>query len=66
MAQIQCSLILKKKKIGRPDHSLILQPLRPITSHICLTPIPSQSGRHMCITPNETIRPPCNQIIRFF
>ena len=27
-------------------------PLRPITSHFCLTLIPPQSGRHMCITPN--------------
>ena len=26
-------------------------PLRPITSYFCLTPHPSQSGRHMCITP---------------
>ena len=30
-------------------------PLRPITSHFCLTPSPlshpPQDGRHMCITP---------------
>ena len=45
----------KKIKIGRPEHSLTPHPLRPITSHFCLTPHPSsppQSGRHMCITPN--------------
>ena len=28
-------------------------PLRPITSHFCLTPIPlPESGHHMCITTN--------------
>ena len=41
----------KKKTIGRPEHSLTFCPLRPITSHFPL--IPPQSGRHMCITPNE-------------
>ena len=47
----------KKIKIGRPEHSLTLHPLRPITSHFCLNtspppspPPPPQSGRHMCIT----------------
>ena len=30
----------KKIKIGRPEHSLNPQPLRPITSHFCLTPPP--------------------------
>ena len=28
-------------------------PLRPITSHFCLTPYPPQSGRHMFIAPNN-------------
>ena len=37
MAQIQFSLI-KKIKIGRPEHSLTPAPLRPITSHFYLTP----------------------------
>ena len=49
MAQIQLSLI-KKIMIGRPEHSLIPHPIRPITSHFCLTPIPLQSGRTMCNT----------------
>ena len=35
MAQIQFSLI-KKAKIGRPEHLLTLHPLHPITSHFCL------------------------------
>ena len=35
MAQIQSSLI--KKKIGRPEYSLPPIPVRPITSHFCLT-----------------------------
>ena len=42
----------KKIKIGRPEHSLTPTPLRPITSHFCLTPYPPQR-RHMCITPNR-------------
>ena len=39
-------------KIGHPEHSLTPHPLRPITSHFCLSPPPPslQSGRHMCIT----------------
>ena len=41
----------KKIKIERPEHSLTLHPLRPITSHFYLTPTTPQSGRHMCITP---------------
>ena len=56
MAHIQFSLI--KKKIGRPEHSLISppHPLRPITCNFLLkppTPPPPQSGRHICITPNS-------------
>ena len=52
MAQIQFSLT-KKIKIRHPKHLLTPHPLRPITSHICLTPTPTppQNGRHMCITP---------------
>ena len=42
MAQIQFSLI-KKKKIGRPEHSLTLRSLHPITSHFYLTPPHSPS-----------------------
>ena len=50
--------LIKKTKIGRPEHSLTLHLLRPITFHFChfLSPIPSprpQSGRYMCITPNR-------------
>ena len=47
----------KKIKIGRAEHSLIPHPLRPITSHFCLLP-PTfpQSGRHMFITPNCTLK----------
>ena len=30
----------KKKKIGRPEHSLTLYPLRPTASHFCLIPLP--------------------------
>ena len=42
----------KKNKIGRPENLLSPQPLRPITSHFCLThPTHPQSVRHMCITP---------------
>ena len=36
MAEIQFSLI-KKLKIGRPEHLIAPTPLRPITSHFCLT-----------------------------
>ena len=49
MAQIQFSLI-KKIKIGRPEHLQMPHPLYLITSHFCLTPTFSQSGRHMWIT----------------
>ena len=54
MTQTQFSLI-KKIKIGRPEHSLTFLPpsLRPITFHFCITPQPPQSGRHMCITPKQ-------------
>ena len=48
-AQIQFSL--KKTKLGRPEHSLIPNPLRPITPHFFLSLHPPKSGRHMCITP---------------
>ena len=30
----------KKVKIGHPENSLTPHPLRPITSHFCLTPLP--------------------------
>ena len=49
MAQIQFSLI-KKIKVGRPEHSLTPTRLRLLTSHFCLNS--PQSGRHMWITPN--------------
>ena len=50
MAQIQFSLI-KKKKIGRPEHSL--PPPPPTFDSISFLPYPHplQSGHHMCITP---------------
>ena len=47
-----------KKKIGRPEHSLPPTPIRPITSHLCLTLYRPQSGLHMCIIP-ESDYPPC-------
>ena len=50
MAQIQFSLI-KKKKIGRPEHLVTPTLLHLTTSYFCFTPLP-QSGRHKCITPN--------------
>ena len=50
MTQIQFSLI-KKIKIGRLEHSLSPNPLRPIVSHFCLTLPHPQSGRHMFIAP---------------
>ena len=34
------NFLLKKIKIRRPKHSLTRTPLRPITSHFCLTPHP--------------------------
>ena len=45
-------------KIELLEHSLTSHPLRPITSHFCLAPpppplTPRQSGRHICITPND-------------
>ena len=54
MAQIQFPLI-KKVKIGRPEHSLTPHPAT--SDNISFFPCPSppppppQSGRHMCITP---------------
>ena len=39
MAKIQISLI-KQIRIGRPEHSLNLHPLRPIISYFYLTPHP--------------------------
>ena len=39
MPQIQFSLI-RKIKIGRPEHPLTPTPLRPVTSHFSLTPPP--------------------------
>ena len=39
----------KKIKIGRPEHSLTL-PLRPITSHFCLTPLPLKVDV-ICVSP---------------
>ena len=38
MAQIRFSLI-KKIKIGRPEHLLTLHPLRQITFHLCPPPL---------------------------
>ena len=35
----QFSLLKKNIKVGRPEHSLTPYPLRPITSHVCLTPL---------------------------
>ena len=44
----------KKNKIGRPEHPLAPSlPLCPITFHFYFIPLPPQSGRHMCITPNK-------------
>ena len=52
-AQIQFSLI-KKIKIGRPEHSLTPHPQRPITSHFCLKSRPSSKWMsYMCIIPNK-------------
>ena len=54
MAQIRFSLI-KANKDWTSRALGIPHPVRPITSHFCLTqplhPTPPQSGRHMCITP---------------
>ena len=54
MTQIQSSLI-KKNKDWTSRTLANLHPLRPITYHFCFTPSPHppQSGRHMCITPND-------------
>ena len=61
MAQIPFSLI-KKIKIGRPEHLLTPHSLRPITSHFSLIPPPPyQSGRHMCITPKVNYWLLCDQ-----
>ena len=49
----------KKIKIGRPEYSLAPAPLPPyIQYHFIFTlpypsPLPLQSGRHMCITPKR-------------
>ena len=59
MAQIQFSLI-KKIKIGRPEHLLTPSPHSPTSDNISVLPYhplppsphPHQSGRHMCITPH--------------
>ena len=50
MVQIQFSLI-ERIKIGCPEHSLTPHP--PTSNNISFLPYPqpSQSGRHMCITP---------------
>ena len=53
MAQTQFSVI-KKIKIGRPEHLLPTTPLRLTISYFCLPPRPPptpQSERHMCIIP---------------
>ena len=58
MTQIQFSLI-KRIKIGRPEHSL---PSPPTFANISFwpyrspTPYPLQSGRHMCITLSVKLR----------
>ena len=53
MAQIQFPLI-KKIKIRRPEHSLIPNPTKSDILIFALPPLPPlQSGRHMCIAPNE-------------
>ena len=64
MAQIQFSLKKNKdwtaRTLANAPPSPIPTPLRPITSHFCLTtpfplppsPHPHQSGRHMCISPH--------------
>ena len=49
MAQIQFSLI-KKIKIGRPEHSLTHHPLRPITSNFSLTPLSPLKVDVMCVS----------------
>ena len=43
----------KKIKIGRPEHSLTPHPLRPITSHFCLTlpPPPPLKVDAICVSP---------------
>ena len=52
MAQIQFSLI-KKIKIGRPEHSLTPHPVRPITSHFSL-PQPPHKVDVICVSPLKT------------
>ena len=41
----------KKRKIGRPEHSLTLTPKSDNISFLPYLPHHPQSGRHMCITP---------------
>ena len=52
MVKIQFSLI-KKIKIGCPEHSLTPTPLRPITSHFCLTAPPTTPLKVdiICVSP---------------
>ena len=51
----------KKKKIGRPEHLLTLQHLRPITPHFCLT-LPSPATPPLlkedviCVSPLKRAR----------
>ena len=47
-------MFLNKKYKDWTSSTLATPPLRPITSHFCLTlpTFPPQSGRRMCITPN--------------
>ena len=59
--QIQFSLIKKKKEDWTSKTLATPLPpqvsLRPITSYFCLTPpLPSQSGSHMCITPDSNMQ----------
>ena len=50
MVEIQYSLI-KKIKIGRPEHSLTPYPLRPITSHFPPTPSTPFKVDVICVSP---------------
>ena len=43
--------LIKKLKIGRPEHSLTPTPLRPITSHFCLNPPPPLKVDVICVSP---------------
>ena len=51
IALIQFSLIITKKDSSSRTPATPPIPLRPITSHFCLTPHPTQSGSCMYITP---------------